>query len=93
MPQSSYYANAKPTAALERARRAYLIPNIITGICIFSFAIGIYAYTIRAVSQDEFEDVPIPDIPTTTAAAPHHSVNTSGGPTPVGRSQESILRS
>ena len=84
MPQSSYYKNARPTAALERARRAYLIPNIITGVCIFSFAIGVYAYTIHAVSQDEFEDVPIPGAPIQSAAAPHTSINKSAGATTVG---------
>lgn len=92
MPQSTYYKNAKPTAALERARRAYLIPNIITGLCIFSFAIGVYAYTIKAVSQDEFEDVPIPDAPVQSAHAPNMSMNTSGGPTAVGRSVETAMR-
>lgn len=84
MPQSTYYKNARPTPALERARRAYLIPNIVTGLCIFSFAIGVYAYTIHAVSQDEFEDVPIPDAPQQPAHTPNVSVNRSAGATSVG---------
>ncbi|KAI9719191.1 MAG: hypothetical protein M1828_006284 [Chrysothrix sp. TS-e1954] len=84
MPQSSYYRNAQPGEALLRARQAYLVPNVITGACIFGLAIGIYAFTIRAVSQDEFEDVPIPDAPPQPAAAPHSGINRSAGATNVG---------
>ena len=91
MPQSTYYKNAKMTPALERARKAYLVPNVLTGLGIFSFAIGVYAYTIKAVAQDEFEDVPIPDGPTptpmSTPHAPHGGMNQSAGRTSVGATQ------
>ncbi|KAH0545048.1 hypothetical protein FGG08_000819 [Glutinoglossum americanum] len=64
IPRSSYYdKHYRQSAALLRARRPYLIKNAVTGIAIFGFAIGVYAYTIKAVSQDEFEDVAIPDAP------------------------------
>ena len=110
MPQSSYYKNAQFGPALQRARRAYIIPNAITGVCIFGFVIAVCmsialysilaglsgvlliavlrcvdAYTIKAVGQDEFEDVPIPDAPTPSPAAPHASVNQSGGSTAAAR--------
>ena len=39
--------------------------------------------TLKAVSQDEFEDVPVPDRPTPTAGAPHMSANKSAGSTSV----------
>ena len=39
-------------------------------------------FTIRAVSQDEFEDVAIPDAPVTPGHAPHMSTVTSAGPKP-----------
>jgi len=55
---------------LIRARRPYLVKNILTGASIFAFAIGVYAFTIRAVAQDEFEDVKVPDAPTTPPKQP-----------------------
>ncbi|KAL9054917.1 MAG: hypothetical protein Q9162_003858 [Coniocarpon cinnabarinum] len=84
MPQSSYYRDNKPGAALQRARRPYLVRNALTGAAIFCFAMSIYAFTIRAVSQDEFEDVPIPDGPPPAAHAPHTGTNRSGGVTATG---------
>ncbi|KAF1346883.1 hypothetical protein BDV97DRAFT_400773 [Delphinella strobiligena] len=83
-PQSSYYDRYnRPTASLYRARQPYLIKNAITGIVILGFAIGVYSFTIKAVSQDEFEDVVVPDTPrqpatqagTISAAAPAPGVN------------------
>ncbi|KAI9756160.1 MAG: Nucleolar protein 12 [Chaenotheca gracillima] len=83
IPRSSYYdAHYRQTAALMRARRPYLIRNIITGSCIFGFAIGVYAFTINAISQDDFEDVPIPDAPAQTPHAPHTGTNSSAGASP-----------
>ncbi|KAH8820322.1 hypothetical protein F5884DRAFT_763610 [Xylogone sp. PMI_703] len=67
LPRSSYYdKDYKPSAALIRARRPYLVKNTLTGAGIFAFAIGVYAFTMRAVSQDEFEDVKVPPAPTET---------------------------
>jgi len=64
IPRSSYYdKNYKQSAALIRARRPYLVKNMVTGAAIFAFTIGVYAFTIRAVAQDEFEDVQVPDMP------------------------------
>jgi hypothetical protein len=39
------------------------VKNAITGICIFSFAVGVFAFTLRAVGQENFEDVVVPDAP------------------------------
>ncbi|EKG22269.1 hypothetical protein MPH_00448 [Macrophomina phaseolina MS6] len=69
IPRSSYYdKHYRQSPALIRARQPYLVKNLVTGAAIFSFAIGVYAFTIRAVSQDEFEDVKVPDKP---ARPPH----------------------
>ncbi|KAH8674743.1 hypothetical protein BGZ60DRAFT_404722 [Tricladium varicosporioides] len=62
LPRSSYYdKHYKQSAALIRARRPYLVKNTLTGLGIFAFCMGVYTFTIRAVSQDEFEDVQVPD--------------------------------
>lgn len=42
---------------LQRARRPFLLSNIITGSVISLFVVGIWAYSIRAVRQDVFDDV------------------------------------
>ncbi|KAL2000936.1 hypothetical protein VTN02DRAFT_2452 [Thermoascus thermophilus] len=61
---SSYYGkDYRASAALLRARRPYLFKNALTGIGLFSFCIGVYAFTIRAVGQDDFSDVVVPDAP------------------------------
>ncbi|KAF2099354.1 hypothetical protein NA57DRAFT_55325 [Rhizodiscina lignyota] len=74
LPRSSYYDREyRQGPALIRARQPYLVKNIITGVCIFSFAIGVYAYTIKAISQDEFEDVKPPPIPAQSTQTPNTS--------------------
>ncbi|KAK4129238.1 hypothetical protein N657DRAFT_676896 [Parathielavia appendiculata] len=60
---STYYDRNRQSPALIRARRPYLVKNAITGLAISAFAIGIYAYTLHAIGQDEFEDVKVPDVP------------------------------
>lgn len=69
-----------------RARRPYLIKNIVTGLSLFSLTVGICKkaiessqntvltlfsdiYTIKAISQDNFEDVKVPDAPIQTSQA------------------------
>lgn len=78
LPRSSYYdKHYRQSAALIRARRPYLVKNAITGLAAFGFCIGVYAFTIRAVAQDEFEDVKVPDVPTQLPRAGTNTV-TSG---------------
>ncbi|KAL4951621.1 hypothetical protein BDW69DRAFT_36317 [Aspergillus filifer] len=61
---STYYGkDSRPGAALLRARRPYLVKNAATGLGLCMFTIAVYAYTIRAVGQDEFSDVQVPDTP------------------------------
>ncbi|KAI9657644.1 MAG: hypothetical protein M1821_002820 [Bathelium mastoideum] len=80
LPRSSYYdKHYRQSEALLRARRPYLVKNAITGACIFAFTIGVYAFTIHAISQDEFEDVPVPAAPVQPPHAPNASPNRSAG--------------
>ncbi|KAI4617943.1 hypothetical protein J4E81_003219 [Alternaria sp. BMP 2799] len=60
----------RASPALLRTRAPYLIKNTITGFAICTLVVGIYTYTINAISQDEFEDVIVPDKPLDRAAQP-----------------------
>ncbi|PHH78787.1 hypothetical protein CDD80_6243 [Ophiocordyceps camponoti-rufipedis] len=61
---STYYDRRNRIGpALARARRPYLFRNTVTGLGLMSIVIGIYVYTIKAVGQDEFADVKVPDAP------------------------------
>ncbi|KAL8761537.1 MAG: hypothetical protein Q9184_002357 [Pyrenodesmia sp. 2 TL-2023] len=72
IPRSSYYTkDYRQTAALIRARQPFLVKNIFTGLGIASFAIGIYAFTISAVAQDDFSDVQVPDAVEQPPHTPH----------------------
>jgi cytochrome c oxidase assembly factor 3 len=69
----------RASPALLRTRAPYLVKNTITGLAICSLVIGICmcydvstcsidsrfadSYTINAISQDEFDDVIVPDKP------------------------------
>ncbi|KAF1832389.1 hypothetical protein BDW02DRAFT_600018 [Decorospora gaudefroyi] len=62
--RSTYYDHRmRASPALLRARAPYLIKNTITGAAICTLVISIYSYTINAISQDEFDDVIVPDKP------------------------------
>ncbi|KAK4053859.1 hypothetical protein OIV83_001515 [Microbotryomycetes sp. JL201] len=45
---------------LMRARKPFRTANAITGLAIMGFAVSVYLYSIRAVSQDDFSDVEAP---------------------------------
>ncbi|KAK3659050.1 hypothetical protein LTR56_001487 [Elasticomyces elasticus] len=82
IPQSSYYdARNRPGAALYRARQPYLVKNAVTGLFIIGFVAGVYSWTIRAIGQDDFSDVPMPDAPIQAGHAPHTTAGSrSAGP-------------
>ncbi|KAJ4404446.1 hypothetical protein N0V82_010497 [Gnomoniopsis sp. IMI 355080] len=72
---AGYYTRQKgQSAALLRARRPYLVKNAVTGLAMFALTAGVYMYTIKAVGQDEFEDVKVPDAP---AQAPPQTAESS----------------
>ncbi|KAK5990538.1 hypothetical protein PT974_08807 [Cladobotryum mycophilum] len=61
---STYYdRRLRQGPALIRARRPYLVRNAVTGLGLLGVVAGVYLYTIRAVGQDDFEDVKVPDAP------------------------------
>ncbi|KIH86298.1 hypothetical protein SPBR_08749 [Sporothrix brasiliensis 5110] len=61
---SSYYdRRMRQSPALIRARRPYLFKNTVLGLGISSFALGVYAYTIHVIGQDDFDDVQVPSEP------------------------------
>lgn len=43
--------------ALQRARRPFLVKNAVTGTLIAAFAVSVWAYSISAVKQDNFDDI------------------------------------
>ncbi|RPB02359.1 hypothetical protein L873DRAFT_454109 [Choiromyces venosus 120613-1] len=64
LPRSTYYEqDQRQGASLIRARKPFLVKNLVTGLAMLGLTASIYVYTIKAVAQDEFEDVPIPDAP------------------------------
>ncbi|KAL0640332.1 hypothetical protein Q9L58_000612 [Maublancomyces gigas] len=63
--RSTYYqSDYTQGPALVRARRPFLVKNVLTGAAMVALTASIYTYTIKAVAQDDFEDVLIPDAPT-----------------------------
>lgn len=42
---------------LRRARAPFFLRNAVTGVVLASFAVGVWAYSIGAVKQDDFTDV------------------------------------
>lgn len=42
---------------LKRARQPFFLRNAITGVVLFGFAAGVWAYSIGAVKQEDFSDV------------------------------------
>ncbi|AEO53251.1 hypothetical protein MYCTH_2294330 [Thermothelomyces thermophilus ATCC 42464] len=67
--RSTYWdARNRQSPALIRARRPYLVKNTVTGLALGAIAVGVWAYTINAIGQDEFEDVKVPDVPVKPAS-------------------------
>ncbi|WRT63253.1 uncharacterized protein IL334_000156 [Kwoniella shivajii] len=43
--------------SLKRARKPFILSNVLIGGTLFAFAVGVYVYSISAVKQDDFSDV------------------------------------
>jgi len=43
--------------AMKRAREPFRVKNAITGVLLAAFGVGMWAYSIRSVKQDNFDDV------------------------------------
>ncbi|KAF8313397.1 hypothetical protein DL93DRAFT_2058949 [Clavulina sp. PMI_390] len=67
--------------ALRRAREPYRIRNGVTGGLLVAFAVSVWAYSISAVKQDNFDDVDALALDqrrnTNTASSTQRSVRTS----------------
>ncbi|PHH67195.1 hypothetical protein CDD81_2964 [Ophiocordyceps australis] len=62
--QKTYYNTRQDHGpALIRARRPFVVKNALTGLGLLALTGGIYYYTLRAVGQDNFEDVKVPETP------------------------------
>lgn len=48
--------------AMRRARAPYAVKNFIALIALSAVPISIYLYTYRFLSQDDFDDIPIPPL-------------------------------
>lgn len=62
IPKKTAEASYRPgytgmSPGLQRARAPFRVRNAVTGIVLFGFAVGVWAYSIGAVKQDEFTDV------------------------------------
>ncbi|KAI8369270.1 uncharacterized protein BYT42DRAFT_102737 [Radiomyces spectabilis] len=58
------YSQAKGygfTPALERTRKPFQVRNVLTLAGLLTFTGGVYAYSLLAVKQDDFSDVPMPN--------------------------------
>ncbi|GBC45916.2 uncharacterized protein OCT59_005450 [Rhizophagus irregularis] len=54
------------TPAMQRARKPFAVKNALTGLLLFGFCGAVFSYSIMAVKQDDFDDVPMPSPPSTT---------------------------
>ncbi|KAF1800521.1 hypothetical protein V8B55DRAFT_1535320 [Mucor lusitanicus] len=54
--------------ALQRTRKPFVVRNLLTLAGLVTFTGSVYAYSLLAVKQDDFSDVPMPS-PEATAAA------------------------
>ena len=71
----SYLQGVSP--ALQRAREPYRLRNAVTGTLLVAFAVSVWAYSISAVKQDNFDDV--------DAAALNQRQNAQVAPSPPPR--------
>lgn len=49
--------SSQMSPGLRRARAPFFLRNAVTGVVLASFAVGVWAYSIGAVKQDDFTDV------------------------------------
>ncbi|KAI7901451.1 uncharacterized protein BX663DRAFT_553249 [Cokeromyces recurvatus] len=62
------------TPALQRTRKPFAVRNMLTLAGLLTFTGGVYAYSLLAVKQDDFSDVPMPP-KTTESDATNEATN------------------
>ncbi|MBW0501961.1 hypothetical protein O181_041676 [Austropuccinia psidii MF-1] len=60
--RQTYWNSGRMSPALHRARAPFRATNLLTGAGILTFTFGVYFYSIAAVKQDDFSDVPTPSL-------------------------------
>ncbi|KAH9816948.1 hypothetical protein DFH28DRAFT_965011 [Melampsora americana] len=60
--RETYWESGRMSQGLQRARAPFRVKNLLTGAGILSFTFAVYAYSISAVKQDDFSDIPTPSI-------------------------------
>ncbi|KAJ1807373.1 hypothetical protein LPJ56_004928 [Coemansia sp. RSA 2599] len=64
--------------SIERGRQAYSVRNFLTALGLFGACAGIYFYSLNAVKQEDFSDIPMPPEPTAEERAKFESSASSG---------------
>ncbi|KAI0700621.1 hypothetical protein BC835DRAFT_1266066 [Cytidiella melzeri] len=49
--------SSQMSPGLKRARQPFLLRNVLTGLVLASFTVGVWAYSIGAVKQEDFTDI------------------------------------
>ncbi len=73
--QHSPLPNQVMSPGLQRARAPFRFRNALTGGILASFAVGVWAYSLSAVAQDDFSDV---DEEAKAISASYSSLETKG---------------
>ncbi|KAJ1725695.1 hypothetical protein LPJ53_000174 [Coemansia erecta] len=59
--------------SIERGRAAYSVRNVATAVGLFGACAGIYFYSLNAVKQEDFSDIPMPPEPSAEERAKYES--------------------
>ncbi|KAA1072274.1 hypothetical protein PGT21_031595 [Puccinia graminis f. sp. tritici] len=60
--RQTYWDSGRMSPALQRARLPFRAKNLMMGAGILTFTFGVYMYSIAAVKQDDFSDIPAPSL-------------------------------
>ncbi|KAH9457920.1 hypothetical protein MJO28_004984 [Puccinia striiformis f. sp. tritici] len=60
--RQTYWDSGRMSPALQRARLPFRAKNLAMGAGILTFTFGVYMYSIAAVKQDDFSDIPAPSL-------------------------------
>ncbi|KNZ54674.1 uncharacterized protein VP01_2887g3 [Puccinia sorghi] len=60
--RATYWRSGRMSPALQRARQPFRAKNLMMGAGIMTFTFGVYMYSIAAVKQDDFSDIPAPSM-------------------------------
>ncbi|KAJ2396383.1 hypothetical protein GGI05_001152 [Coemansia sp. RSA 2603] len=59
--------------SIERGRAVYSVRNVATAVGLFSLCAGIYFYSLKAVKQEDFSDIPMPPEPSAEERAKYEA--------------------